>query len=246
VVSPVLSPRAWPFHALVVAAVLAAGWLGWWQYGAWQEHRDAEARDLTHATPIPLDDALGPDDPFPAIRVGQPVRISGTWLADATTYVSGREHDGRDGYWVVTPISVGGAGKPAIPVVRGWVDRPADAPADPFGEAELTAWLQPPESAAPEPDADPGDDVTPTLRVADLLQRVHVDLYGGFAVATEPGAGLAAATLEQLPDAGAFTGLRNLLYGLEWWFFGGFAVYVWVRWMRDELDAQTAAVGSAS
>ena len=27
----------------------------------------------------------------------------------------------------------------------------------------------------------------------------------------------------------------NLLYALEWWVFGGFAVYVWSRWCRDEL-----------
>ena len=29
--------------------------------------------------------------------------------------------------------------------------------------------------------------------------------------------------LDQLPDVGRFTALRNLLYAIEWWFFGAFA-----------------------
>jgi len=32
-----------------------------------------------------------------------------------------------------------------------------------------------------------------------------------------------------------WTGLRNFLYGLQWWFFGGFAVFIWWRWCRDQL-----------
>jgi hypothetical protein len=32
------------------------------------------------------------------------------------------------------------------------------------------------------------------------------------------------------------TKLRNILYAIEWWVFGGFAVFLWWRWVRDELD----------
>ena len=34
-------------------------------------------------------------------------------------------------------------------------------------------------------------------------------------------AGLARAGLEQLPEASTFTAVRNLLYAVEWWVFGG-------------------------
>ena len=40
-------------------------------------------------------------------------------------------------------------------------------------------------------------------------------------VARDGVVGLPAADLDQLPEAGRFTALRNLLYGVEWWVFGG-------------------------
>lgn len=248
----VLAPRYWGVHLLALVAVGAAGWLGGWQYDAWQTHRAAEAADLTRLEPIPLDAAMGPDAPFPGNRVGQPVIVSGTWLPAATVLVSGREHEGRDGYWVVTPVATGSPGRAALPVVRGWTASRDDVPPPPTGYAELVGWLQPPEGTG-TPDADPTDDVLPELRVADLVQRVDRDLYGAYAVVADevaPGKwpigpnavndgtdGLEQATLAQLPDAGRFTALRNILYAVEWWFFGAFALFVWVRWIRDESTA---------
>jgi hypothetical protein len=98
-------------------------------------------------------------------------------------------------------------------------------------------------------DDDPTDDVLPQLRTADVIQHVDQDLYGAYAVVADrvaPGdwpvgdaatndgtAGLVTADLAQLPDAGRFTALRNLLYAIEWWFFGAFAVFVWWRWTQD-------------
>ena len=106
-------------------------------------------------------------------------------------------------------------------------------PPAPSGDDELVGWLQPPEgTGAADDDAD--DDIYPQLRTADLVQRVDGDLYGAYAVAEEPTAGLEQADLEALPDAGRFTALRNLLYALEWWFFGGFALFIWWRYLRDE------------
>ena len=238
---PWWAPRYWPGHLLVLVLVGAAVWLGSWQWDAWQARRDAEALDLTRAEPVPLADVLGPDDPFPGDRVGQPVVLDGTWRDDATVFV---ERGG--GYWVVTPLSVG-PGETALPVVRGVADAPEAPPVE--GEAELVGWLQPPEGTG-ELDPDPDDDVYPQLRVADLVQRVDVDLYGAYAVVADevaPGdwpvgdaavndgtEGLAPADLEQLPESSRFTAARNLFYALEWWVFGGFAVFVWVRYLLDE------------
>ncbi|GCD90199.1 SURF1 family protein [Nocardioides sp. LS1] len=261
-----LAPRYWAMHLLALVLTAAAVGLGVWQYDAWSTRRAAEAADLTRVEPLPLRSVIGPDDPFPGNRVGQPVILGGQWVPDGTVYVSGREHDGRTGYWVVTPLAIGAADASAIPVVRGWVADPADAPAAPTGHGELVGWLQPPEGTG-QGDTDPTDDVLPQLRIADVIQHVHQDLYGAYAVvATEaaPGkwpigaaatndgtAGLEPATLEQLPDASTFTAVRNLLYAIEWWFFAGFALFVWVRWMRDETQAtredtvETIAAGAA-
>jgi cytochrome oxidase assembly protein ShyY1 len=197
-----------------------------------------------------LTEVMGSDDPFPGLMTGHPVELSGAWVPGGTVYVAGREHDGVDGYWVVTPVAVGGAGRPAIPVVRGWVADPARSPAPPTGEVRLTGWLQPPEGALGLSDDDPDDDVLPQMRIADIIQHVDQDLYGAYVVDPTPETGLARATLAQLPEAGTTTGLRNFLYGLEWWIFSGFVVYIWWRHLRDvtrpapENDAQESAVPS--
>jgi len=235
-VPALLAPRSWPAHLLVVVALVAAGWLGLWQYHGWQERRDAEARDLTEAAPIPLAEAIGPDDPFPGSLVGQPVEVHGTWVPHATIYVAGREHAGRDGYWVVDPVR---AGESLLPVVRGWSPSADDVPA-PAGDADLVGWLQPSESVIAR-DEDPGDDVVPQLRVADLAQRFDEDLYGAYVVVREPLTdGLARADLQELPDASRFTAIRNLLYAFEWWFFGAFAAFVWWRWAREVVELERA------
>src|SRR3954470_20563783 len=167
-VPSVLSPRLWGGHLLMVVLATAAVLLGIWQLDAWQTRRADEARDLTRTDAVPLASLMGPDDPFPGRSVGQPVTVSGDWVPGSTVFVSGRERDGRDGYWMVTPLAVGGAGRPALPVVLGWVARPDEAPAPPTGSDELVGWLQPPEGTGAV-DADPTDDVLPQLRVADLV-----------------------------------------------------------------------------
>lgn len=237
-----LAPRFWGVHLLAAVLVATATLLGSWQLGAWQQRREAAATDLTRVAPIPLATALGPDDPFPGDRIGQPVEVEGRWVPDGTVLVSGREQDGRSGFWVVTPLAVDLPGDPAIPVVRGWTPSGDQAPPPPEGTTALIGWLQPPEGTG-EADPDPTDDVLPQLRIADLVQHVDQDLYGAYVVdvAVDPHTdGLEQATLEQLPDAGRFTALRNLLYALEWWVFGGFAVFIWWRHLQDTRAAEAA------
>lgn len=231
-VHPKLAPRFWGAHLLALVLVLVAVALGLWQYDAWQAHRAAEAVDLTDAEPMPLAEVMGPDDPFPGNRVGQPVSVSGTWVPSGTVFISGREHDGADGYWVVTPLTVTG-GDAALPIVRGWTPTVETAPAPPEGETELKAWLQPGEGTR-QVDDDPRDDVIPQVRIADLIQHVDQDLYGGYGVAEDAaGDGLESADLAQLPEVSATTGLKNLLYAVEWWIFGLFAAFIWWRWVRE-------------
>ena len=162
---------------------------------------------------------MGPDDPFPGRRSGSRVTLAGTWVPSRTLFVSGRERDGVDGYWVVTPVAVGGPDAAALPVVRGGL-RPAGrhCPAD--GErVRLDAWLQPPRAPA-RSTTTPATTCSRSLRIADVIQHVDQDLYGAYGVAEEPGPGLEQASPEQLPDVGALTSIRNLLYAVEWWFFG--------------------------
>lgn len=250
-VSSPLARRLWGAHLLGVVCVCVAATLGWWQLESWQAVRAAEARDLSRAEPVPVAEVLGPDDPFPGDQVGRPVEVSGIWVPEATVYVAGRAHEGADGHWVVTPVAVGESGSataPALPVVRGWVADPADAPAAPSGAVALVGFLQPGEGTG-EMDTDPNDDVLPQLRIGDLVQHVDQDLYGGYVIARDGLDGLPPADVSALPQVSASTGLRNLLYALEWAVFGSFAAYVWWRFVRDataESPARPAEVGAGA
>lgn len=230
---PALAPRLWPAHLLAVVLCLVAVGLGVWQLDAWQARRDDAARNLTQATPERLSDVIGPDDPFPGDAIGQPVELAGTWVPGGTVFIEGRVHDGRDGYWMVTPLAIGSPDGSAMPVVLGWVADPARAPAAPTGEADLTGWLQPTEGTGQQ-DTDPSDDVLPQLRIGDLIQHVDQDLYSAYVVSEQGQLGLPAGDLEQQADVGVFTGLRNFSYALEWWVFGGFVVLMWWRWLQEE------------
>jgi cytochrome oxidase assembly protein ShyY1 len=220
----------------MILAVAASGALGYWQYDVWHQDRVSQQRDLTDAPPVPIDQVMTHDAPFPGDGVGQPVDVRGTWLTGATVLVQDRRDDrGRRGLWVVTPLTSGAPSAPAVAVVRGWVPagtRPSAVPAPPEATAEVTGWLQPADSDDTADDR-PGDAVLPDLQISAIAQRVRQDLYDGYVISKHPDSGLEAATLSQLPTASVSTGLRNLLYAFEWWFFGCFAIFIWAKHVRE-------------
>jgi cytochrome oxidase assembly protein ShyY1 len=247
-------------HAVAALALAAAVVLGVWQYDVWGNARADRAAALVHAAPKPLAAVLSPDEAFPGSAVGRPVTLAGRWLPRSTLYVSGRVRDGHRGVWAVTPVAVcrhdASCGRaPAVLVVRGWATSVRDAPAAPSGRVRVTGWLQPGESSDVT-DARPGDDVLPELQVAAAVQHVPRDLYGGYVIAgnvvpTRSTARDAGSTALQPvrpptpPKPTVLTALRNLLYAVEWWVFGGFAVYLWWRWCRDEVARVTRVPSNA-
>lgn len=233
-VPTLLAPRYWGAHLLMVLAVVVALLLGLWQLNTWEAARTAEASDLSDAEPRALAKVMGGDDPFPGQYVGQPVSFSGRWMTDSTLYVQDRLLDGERGYWVVTPVLVGDS---AMPVVRGWSQSKA-AP-EPAGEVQVDGWLQPSEGSG-VPDDDPRDDEIAEMRIASITEHVDADLYSAYVVDRDAGDRLEAVSPDSVPRVSAVTSLRNLLYAIQWWLFGVFAVYVWVRWCRDTWELSRA------
>jgi surfeit locus 1 family protein len=239
-------------HAGLVVSVLASTLLGLWQLGAWQGHREDRVESLADLPPVPLASVLGPDDAFPPDDAGRPVTLTGSWLPEETVSVTGRPQHGDVGRWVVVPLAVCdtppcGDDASVVPVVLGWTDLPgaggAGAVTPPSGEASVVARIQPAEQDD-STDEDPDDDVLPSLRIPDFVQRLDQDLYSAFVILDEPASlrgSLEAVTPAALPSPPASTGLRNLLYAVQWWVFGAFAVAVWWRWSRDELETARAA-----
>src|SRR6476620_11330004 len=218
----------------MVLALAAAIGLGIWQSHAWQAGRAADARDLTHAAALPLGKVMTGDEAFPGQYLGQPVVFAGRWLPAGTLYVADRDLHGKRGYWVMTPVLVGDR---AMPVVRGWSAKP-EAP-EPSGTVEVRGYLQASEGTGAT-DNDPEDDVIPEMRIASVVEHVDADLYSAYVVAKDAGAGtdgLEKVTPESVPEVSNTSHLRNLLYAFQWWIFGGFAIYIWLRWCRDQLEA---------
>ena len=230
-----LRPKFWPGHLAMLVSVAITLGLGLWQLGAWSQHRSDAARDLEHQPAVALSRLMTGDSPFPARSVGQPVSFSGHWIG-ANLYVADRELDGRRGYWVLTALAVDGT-RSAMPVVRGWWPN-TQLPA-PAGAASVTGWLEASEGTD-DVDDDPHDQVIPSVRVASIVEHVDADLYSGFVVAKDIPSqeGISYVKPAAVPGVSWSTGVRNLLYAIEWWVFGGFALFVWVRWCRDSWELE--------
>ena len=203
---------------MVRALLGVAVWLGTWQWDAWQARRDAEARDLTRAEPVPLADVIGPDDPFPGDRVGQPVILSGEWIDDAHGLRRARRAaTGWSPRWRSTAPddaalarrtrrrrrAVRRPGLRARPSWSAGCSRPR-APARPTPTRPTTCCR-----SCGWPTWCSGSTSTSTAR---------------YAVRDEPTPGLAGRRALEAARPSCRAGspaARNLFYAIEWWVFGG-------------------------
>lgn len=94
--------------------------------GQWQLRRSDERRAILAAieagrkqAPLLLTPATPPADMTPW-RVAQ---ASGTWLPQFSVLLDNRNHDGRPGYWLATPLLLDAATHRAVLVLRGWLPR---------------------------------------------------------------------------------------------------------------------------
>ena len=229
------SPRMLGILLVLLAIAAVCARLGAWQLDRAQESaRQAEAAQAAEAADaVPLADGLAPQATFTGVADRRLVVAQGTFGPDEVL-VPDRERDGEDGLLVVTPFVVAETGA-TLAVVRGWVPDAADAAAVPAppGDATVTGVLQVGEPAHDDV-ALPAGQVA-AVSPAALVNRWGAPVYTGYLILTdvEPVQGaLLAAPLPDLPS-GAWD-LQNLAYAAQWWLFGGFAVALWVRLVRDE------------
>lgn len=238
-----VAPRMWGLHLLLVASVVFTVLMGLWQLGVYDSQQADAASQEQSAKPVRLDEVLGPDQAFPGDALDRPVTVRGSYAPSGKQFwVSGRTHDGRVGYWLVAPFLVdgtssgSGAGQQALLVVRGWSPDHGDLPATPGGAVELNAVLEPGEERSGELGA---DRTTSTIRIPMLVNELPYNLYSGYAILTRSSpAGDADLARVEPPSADPSwtVGWRNLAYAVQWWVFGGFAVFMWWR-MGSEMVA---------
>ncbi|MBL0884692.1 SURF1 family protein [Myceligenerans sp. I2] len=250
--------------ALLLVFLLAAGgcgWLGKWQLDRAFERAELaaaqEAREQADAAPARIGEVLQPQAAFPGELVGRQVEVTGEFEPGEQVLVAGRVGDsGEVGYLVLAPLRVsddgtggdswaGLSGAPVLAVVRGWVAEPSAADDPPSGSVTVTGWLQVGEAtseaaAVEEAAARTGGDghwpVVHGIALGSLVQDWGGPIYSAYVVDSDTGTG---GALEQLPrpviEGGTGVNLQNAFYALQWWVFGGFAVALWVRLVRDEM-----------
>lgn len=224
----------------MVVAVAASIALATWQFDVWQASRRAQQHDLSGLRPIALTQVFAQGQAFPGNDVGRPVTLTGRWAPSDTFYVQGVRSpvSGASGYWAVTPAVIG---TNAIAVLRGWVPTPS-APAVPDERVSISGWLEPSDDTNP---VEVRRGVFGSLSLAAVTQVVNTPLYSGYVVIKSASSGLRGVqklgpTQTSTSGADWGTGLRNFLYGVQWWLFAGLAVYLWWRWCRDQRRPPTS------
>lgn len=233
-------PRWLALGFLVLLVVPAFILLSRWQLSRLDDRRYNNDLVTNHAdqAPVPVGEVMTPGAAISTVGDTQrwlPVTATGRYDASREVLVRKRPLEGRNGFWVVTPL-VTSAG--VLSVNRGWIEASGSAsavqavPPPPSGEVTVVGRVQPSETA-PEQPAD-----LPEGQVTDL----DVTLVAGSGASAYPGyiqlessdpaqaVGLTAIPLPDLSDG------PHLSYAIQWVFFAIVAVTGFVLLARRERD----------
>lgn len=216
--------------ALGVAAMFAA-------LGQWQLERSIDAATVIERdteTPVPLKRIAEPQEVMTSDASGRIVTVEGAWVEGDEVIVTGRESAGEAGDWIIRHLATDDGA--ALAVAVGYVEPGAGTPSLPSGEASLTGRYVPSESPQ-ESDFEAGERTA--VAVAELVNLWGaVDtVYSGYLVLEDAPEGLSTIAAPP-PDVDVELNLLNLFYAIEWAIFGGFAVYLWWRLVRDEWEKE--------
>lgn len=241
------TPRMIGLLVLFLAVAAVCGRLGAWQLER-AEVRGAAAQaaklaEVEAQEPVPIAEVLLPQTTFEGALVGRRVEVAGEYEAGGQLLVRDRALDGRTGSLVLTPLRVV-SDDPAVdgavlPVVRGWVagdDPTAPGLEVPSGTVTVTGYLQASEDSGAEHGTQAAG-TTDSISSAELLGVWGGPIWTGYAVLTssQPAQDV---TIELLPPptrSGTGLNIQNLGYAAQWFVFGGFAVFLWVRLLKDEV-----------
>lgn len=234
--------------ALVISTVFVV--LSQWQFS--RSTQTAEQPTVTTEEVKPLTSIFKPGETMYASSADHVVSMTGRFEPGKQVIIRDRLQNGEKGYWVVdafvvdgAPVLQGAGATPytVIPVARGWIANPGQAPAAPEGTLTLTGRLLPAEAPVASKNLPAGQ--LAVLSTAELMNIWQVSSYQGFVVsfsevgpAGDVGAhavsgDLKGISVEAQPPNQNFNWL-NLFYAVEWIVFAGFSVFLWWRLVADD------------
>ncbi|MGO1509823.1 MAG: SURF1 family protein [Actinomycetaceae bacterium] len=245
------------FLVLLLAAAVVCVQLSAWQFDR-AALRGAERAVAAHeatlsADPVPLEDVLRTQTSFGADVYATGVSVTGEWEQDHQVLVVDRAVEGAEAVLVVTSLRLtdGPDAGAMLPVLRGWL--PADqveisaegavaedpgALTVPDGQVEVVGHLSNSEQVRDGSTA-PGTELS--ISSGALAGAWGGPTFSGYLVqGAHDGEGWVGLDdgLTQAPDPtiAVDTGfnLQNLAYAVEWLVFGGFALWLWWRLVRDD------------
>lgn len=235
-----LTPRWLGLWASLVAVVAICAALGWWQW-------DRATREVEQTPPagvVPLEDVQPVGEPVDPDDAGRQVVLRGSYDPGRQLLVVDRLDAGQRGAWVLTAFTLSGEGGATVPVVRGWLPDGQSPPPVPEAPTRVVGWLEPSE---PTTLRDAGRAPLPAGQVeivssAELLSLWRPPLVQGFVIVDEP---RPEAPLEPVapPSLTSTSEIdwQNLAYAVQWWLFGLFAVFWFVRLARLEAEERRTA-----
>lgn len=230
-----LRPGLVALHLFAVVAVVVCIIGGLWQFGIYDRRQADERADRQEVPTVPFDSIWSVGEPFDATLNHRPVTVEGRFGPAADqVWVSGREQDGREGFWLLAPLVL--SGDEAMLVVRGFSTTAGDLPPVPDGRQSFDVVLEPGESTGTP--LDESTRVLGTVRVPALINVLPYQLFPGYGISTDPSVAAGLPLVDPpTPDVSWTVGLKNLAYSLQWWVFALFAAGMWWR-MSHELVAE--------
>lgn len=220
--------------------------------GQWQLRRSDERRAILAAieagrkqAPLMLTPAT-PSDDMTAWRVAQ---ASGAWLPQFSVLLDNRNHDGRPGYWLATPLLLDASSRQAVVVLRGWLPRVIQGqgeprlPATPEGVQTITGELSDrvprmfelwsmggaDPSALPSalPVAGGGVPQVQNLPLADYARATGLNLLPVVLSQTGQEAAVSDGLVRDWPQP-SVDFQKNTSYAVQWFAFGLIAAIAWL------------------
>lgn len=231
--------------ALAIAGAFAA--LGQWQLERSFANVEADPGPDTEQA-VPLTSIAEPQTGVVEAQLGRRVTVSGSLTADDLSVLSDRDNGTASGYWLIGRILTDDG--VSLAVALGWSSDRAGVDAVLEGGPELSGdritgrYL--PSEGPQQTDFEAGQ--RSAMAVPQLLNEwddpAPGPAYSGYLVLTEPLAGLEPIiSPEPIREVGL--NLLNAFYAVEWALFGGFAVYLWYRVVRDVVEREREEAGEA-